>query len=177
MTTDCGVPCWQFPALKPGLVHVRVSAPTSPEMVPIPVQPEGPSNEIKPENDPTPVKPLMAPAHSRGSVAHAPSTQLMAVWNASSEMVRVEKPDDSRVPDQLPARFATPVGAGVGLGGVDMGGVEMDTPPQLKFRTASRSNAKVTSATRRPVGSDFLCGRSRSANCLRTETNVFKSLP
>jgi hypothetical protein len=79
MTTACGLPCGQFLALKPGLVHVRVSAPTSPETIPIPVQPEGPSKDINPEKDPTSVKPLMAPAHSRGSVAHAPSTQLMAL--------------------------------------------------------------------------------------------------
>jgi hypothetical protein len=82
MTTDCGVPSGQFPTLKPVLVHVRVSAPTSPEMLPAPVHcPEplpDPSNEMDPENEPTPVKPLIAPAHAGGLVAQAPSTQLAA---------------------------------------------------------------------------------------------------
>jgi hypothetical protein len=177
MTSDCGVPWGQFLALKPGPVHIRVSDPTSPETTPIPVQPEGPSNDISPENDPTSVKPLMAPAHSRGSVAHAPSTQLIALWNAWSEMVRVEKLDDSSVPDQLPARFATPGGVGVGLGGVGMGGVDTDPlPPQLKFTSAPRSKTEVASAIRRLVVSDFFCGRSEAADGLRIETHVSISL-
>jgi hypothetical protein len=69
-------------------------------------------------------------------------------------MVRVEKLDDSSVPDQLPARFATPLGVGVGLGGVGTGGAGTDPPPpQLKFRTAPRSS-RDSGEARRPEVSD-----------------------
>src|SRR5207244_6333009 len=113
---DCGVPCGQFPALKPVLVQASESVFTSPAMAATPRHPEGPSNDMYPTNEPVPVRPLIAPDHSGGTVAHAPSTQFTAVWNASRAMVRAGKLDDSSVPDHTPARFATSVGKGVGLG-------------------------------------------------------------
>ena len=75
-TIDCGV---QSGALKPVLVQVSEVSPTSPMTVATPVQPDGPSNDMSPEKEPVPVKPLMAPAHSGGSLAQLPSTQLIAV--------------------------------------------------------------------------------------------------
>ena len=113
--------------MEPDGVHVSVIVfpLTSPESAPVAVhRPPGPdpSNDINPENEPTPAKPLTAPAHSEGTVPHAPSTQSTLPERTRLEMVRVERFGDSIVPVHLPAMFAIVPGVGAGVGdGVAVG--------------------------------------------------------
>jgi hypothetical protein len=68
------------------------------------------------------------------------------VWNARMEIARVAKPEDSRVPVQLPLTSAGscgdgegPVGSGAGEEGVVGTGGNGGLAPQLRLRIATRS--------------------------------------
>jgi hypothetical protein len=144
MITDCGRPPGQSP-VKPVLVHLRVSLPTSPDTlatpVHLPVRSSGRWYDMSPENDVAAAYPLIAPTHSAGSLCQLPSTHVPP-WATTTEMVRVAKPEDSNVPVQLPATFTTgPAGAG------DAGLDDDLLLPHLHSSNATRSQA-ACAATR-----------------------------